>query len=158
MTSKRWYAKNNVLVGMGVRGLMVVAFAVGFGQVEVVGVLLVILQIVYALYLIAFIRYTKIRYYVFIVAANILMIGVLLLSFIGAVTNTTSPVWNQLSSAYIAFLLILAGLFFVANAAEVCAKRDIIARQLRSFYTRFIVCQKNDETVAMTKYDDHGHR
>jgi hypothetical protein len=51
-----------------------------------------------------------------------------------------SPIWKQLSSAYVALLIILAALFFGANAIEVVAKKDIIARQLKSFYSRFIIC------------------
>ncbi len=140
MTSKRWYAKNNILFALLLRGVVLVGFAGLFQQPEIAGVVMVIAQIVYSLYLIALIRYTKIRYYVFIVAGNILMIGIVLVTFIGGVSEVGSPIWKQLSSAYVALLIILAALFFGANAIEVVAKKDIIARQLKSFYSRFIIC------------------
>jgi len=78
---------------------------------------MVITQIGYALYIIALIRYTKIRYFVFIVLGNIIMIGIILVSFIGAVSTISSSVWNQLSSAYVAMLVILAAIFFGANTS-----------------------------------------
>jgi len=78
---------------------------------------MVITQIGYTLYIIALIRYTKIRYFVFIVLGNVIMIGIILVSFIGAVSTISSGVWNQLSSAYVAMLVILAAIFFGANTS-----------------------------------------
>jgi hypothetical protein len=78
---------------------------------------MVITQIGYTLYIIVLIRYTKIRYFVFIVLGNVIMIGIILVSFIGAVSTINSDVWNQLSSAYLALLVILAAVFFGANTS-----------------------------------------
>ena len=105
---------------------------------------MVISQIAYSLYVIALLRYTKIRYFAFIVAGNIIMVGIILVSFIGAVSTINSTKWNQLSSAYMAMLIILAVLFFGANTSEIVAKKDIITKQLRSFYARFIICEKSE--------------
>lgn len=158
MTSKKWYAKNNILFSLILRGVIIVAFTTLFQQPQIAGIIMVITQIGYTLYIIVLIRYTKIRYFVFIVLGNVIMIGIILVSFIGAVSTINSDVWNQLSSAYLALLVILAAVFFGANTSQMMAKKDIITKQLRSFYGRFIICEKSQETVAMTKYDEHSHR
>lgn len=158
MTSKKWYAKNNILFSLILRGIIIIAFTALFQQPEIAGIIMIITQIGYTIYLIALIRYKKIRYFAFIVAGNIIMIGIVLVSFIGAVSAIGSTTWSQLSTAYVALLVILAGVFFAANTSEMIAKRDIITKQLRSFYGRFIICEKTEETVSMTKYDEHGHR
>lgn len=140
MTSKRWYAKNNILIALVIRGAIIVGFAALFQQPEVGGVIMVVAQIAYSIYIIAFIRYTKLRYYVFIVTANIIMIAIVLVSFIGSVSAIGTNIWSQLSSAYISLIVILSVVFFAANSSEIVAKKDIISKQLRSFYYRFIVC------------------
>jgi hypothetical protein len=67
MTSKRWYAKNNVLFSLINRSVIIISFVVGFKQPEIVGVIMVIFQFTYTFYVVALLRFTKIRYYIFIV-------------------------------------------------------------------------------------------
>ena len=82
---------------------------------------MLVAQIAYSLYMIIFIR-------------------IVLVSFVAAVSSIGSSIWSQLSSGYVALLVILSALFFAANSIEIVAKKDIITKQLRSFYGRFIIC------------------
>jgi hypothetical protein len=78
---------------------------------------MIISQIGYSLYVIALLRYTKIRYFAFMVTGNIIMIGIIIVSFIGAASAINSSIWNQLSMAYVAMLVVLAAVFFGANTS-----------------------------------------
>jgi len=57
---------------------------VGFKQPEIVGVIMVIFQFSYTFYVVALLRYTKIRYYIFIVTGEILTIAIILVIYIGS--------------------------------------------------------------------------
>ena len=85
MISKKWYAKNSVLISLLFRTVIIISFTALFSQPYLSGLIILILQIIYTIYIVALIRYTKLRYYVFIVAGNILLIGIFAVSFIGAV-------------------------------------------------------------------------
>lgn len=85
MVSKKWYAKNSVLISLVFRAIMIISFTTLFSQPYLAGLIILIFQIIYSIYIVALIRFTKLRYYVFIVTGNILLIGIFAVSFIGAV-------------------------------------------------------------------------
>ena len=49
-------------------------------------------------------------------------------------------------------------LFFFATTSEIVIKKDIISKQLRSMYMRYIKCEKLDEQVVNNKYDENSNR
>lgn len=142
MTSKRWYAKNNVFISLVTRGIIIIAFVGLFDSPHIAGMIMLITQVMYSFYVIALLRFTKIRYYVFIVSANLLTIGILLVIYIGSQASIGSDSWNQESVGYISLVLILVGLFFIATMAEIIIKKDILIKQLKSIYSRYIRCEK----------------
>lgn len=48
---------------------------------------------------------------------------------------------------------MLVCLFFFASTSEIIIKKEIISKQIRSIYLRFIKCEKLDEQVVNNKYD-----
>ncbi len=122
MVSKKWYAKNSVLISLVFRAIMIISFTTLFSQPYLAGIIILNFQIIYAIYIVALIRFTKLRYYVFIVTGNILLIGIFAVSFIGAVEQLYDPIWNNLSIAYIVLLMMLAGLFFFVTMIEIVAR------------------------------------
>lgn len=56
---------------------------------------MVITQILYTFYVVALLRFTKIRYYVCIVLGNMLTIGLLLVVYIGSLSSISSDSWTS---------------------------------------------------------------
>lgn len=56
---------------------------------------MVIAQILYTFYVVALLRFTKIRYYVCIVLGNMLTIGLLLVVYIGSLSSISSDSWTR---------------------------------------------------------------
>jgi uncharacterized membrane protein len=119
---------------------------------------MVVVQILYTFYVVALLRYTKVRYYVFIVLGNIATIAILLVVYIGSLSTIGSDAWCRESAGYISLELGLVGLFFFASVSEIIIKKEILAKQLKSMYDRFIRCEKLEEKVAGNKYDENGNR
>lgn len=86
MTTKKWYAKNNILISLLNRAIIIIAFITLFEHPEIAGVIMIISQLLYTFYVVALLRYTKIRYYTLIVLSNILMIGIILIIYIGSLS------------------------------------------------------------------------
>ena len=84
MTSKKWYAKNNVLISLIFRGITITAFVVLFQQPTVAGIIMIASQVLYAFYVIILLRFTKLRYYIIIVVSEILTVGIIVCSFLGS--------------------------------------------------------------------------
>lgn len=153
MTTKRWYAKNNVIISLIARGIIIIAFVTLFESPQVAGIIMIITQILYSLYVIALLRYTKIRYYVFIVIGNLLTIGTLLVIYIGGIATINTEAWNNDSIGYASMVLILVAVFFIATMTEVITRKEVIAKQMKSMFSRFILCEKLEEKVLVSKYD-----
>lgn len=60
--------------------------------------------------------------------------------------------------AYLILLIVLAVLFFWVSVTEIIFRRERVIKQLKSFYNRFIKCEKLQEEIEVSKYDEHGHR
>ena len=140
MTSKKWYAKNNVVISLLTRAVIIIAFVCLFESPQIAGIIMIIAQILYSLYVIAMLRYTKIRYYVFIVLGNLLTIGILFVVYIGSLATLYSDAWNNQSISYVCMVLILVALFFIATVSEIITKKEILAKQVKSMFSRFILC------------------
>jgi hypothetical protein len=140
MTSKKWYAKNSIIISLFIRGMIIIAFITLFDSPQIAGIIMVILQVLYSFYVITLLRYTKIRYYLVIVIGNITTIGILLIIYIGSLSPINSDQWNKDGIAFISLLLTLVALFFIATLAEIIIKKDIIVKQIKSMYSRFILC------------------
>ena len=87
MTTKKWYAKNSVLISLLTRGVIILAFVLQFETPQIAGIIMVITQILYTFYVIALLRFTKIRYFVCIVLGNMMTIGLLLVVYIGSLSS-----------------------------------------------------------------------
>lgn len=83
MTSKKWYAKNNVLFSLIFRGITITSFVVLFQQPTVAGIIMTASQLLYALYVLILLRFTKLRYYIVIAVSEILTIGIIVCLFLG---------------------------------------------------------------------------
>jgi len=93
MTSKKWYAKNNIFFSLLTRGLIILIFVLLFKTPQAAGIIITIIQVCYSLYIMAFIRYTKIRYLIIIITANIIVVGIFLIIFIGGISDVGSSSW-----------------------------------------------------------------
>jgi hypothetical protein len=55
-------------------------------------------------------------------------------------------------------LIMLVAFFFFVTLLELILKRDIVTKQLKSIYNRFIKCERLEDKVIASKYDDNSHR
>lgn len=85
ITTKKWYAKNNVLFSLMARGIIIISFILLFQEPLNAGILMLIFQLAYTLYIMIFIRYQNIRYFVTILFGNIFMFSILLVIYLGNV-------------------------------------------------------------------------
>ena len=95
MTSKKWYAKNSVLISLLTRGVIILAFVLQFETPQIAGIIMVITQILYTFYVVALLRFTKIRYFVCIVLGNMMTIGLLLVVYIGSLSSISGDSWTK---------------------------------------------------------------
>jgi len=116
MTNKKWYAKNNILISLLVRGGIIIAFVVLFKLPQVAGLTMIILQVFYTLYSITLFRYTKLRYYIFIVASNVLMVAIFLVIYVASLSSINSDEWNKCGLAYVIMMGGHSIMFFMANS------------------------------------------
>jgi hypothetical protein len=54
--------------------------------------------------------------------------------------------------------MALIVLFFVATAVEIFLRKEILMKQLKSVYERFIQCERAEEKIVINKYDENIHR
>lgn len=140
MTTKKWYAKNNLIISLLTRGLIIISFLLLFKTPQIAGIIMIILQITYTIYVIWLIRFVKIRYYIIIITGNILMIGILMTIYLGSLSAIQSDKWLELSNGYVSMILLLVLLFLIGTISEIVLKKAIIIRQIKSIYRRFIIC------------------
>ena len=135
----KWYSRNNVLIGLLFRGAIIIAFVVGFQQPKIAGIVMILLQFFYFLFLAVFIKFTEIRYYIFILAANFIAVGVLVLSMLGTYSFGDST-HDSLGFYYALLIIVLGGLYLVATVIEIILKRDYISRTISYFYKKYVKC------------------
>lgn len=104
-------------------------------------------------YFIGLIRFTKMRYMIILICGHILFLCVLIVNYIGTASNIYSRAWSNCGTAYQVLLFLLAALFFMGNVIEILIKREVIVKQLKSIYSRFIKCEKLEDSVIVSKYD-----
>jgi hypothetical protein len=113
MTSKKWFAKNNTLISLLIRTLIICVYAGLFSSPSVSGIILIILQSIYTIYFIVLIRFTKLRYFVFRITSHIMLICTFTISYIGSVSEINNTTWSGSSTAYILFLMGQVIFFFL---------------------------------------------
>jgi len=113
MTSKKWFAKNNILLYLLNRTLIICMYSGLFSNPSASGVILIIFQTIYTIYFIVLIRFTKIRYFIFRVASNILLVCTFTVSYIGSVSEINSTTWSGSSTVYMLFLMGQVIFFFL---------------------------------------------
>jgi hypothetical protein len=82
------------------KGAIIICFVVLFQRPELAGILMVIFQSCYSLYIMLLIKYRKMRYFLLIVAGNILTLALIFCSAIAASSDLSSTAWHNLSLAY----------------------------------------------------------
>ena len=158
MTSKKWYAKNNIVISLTFRTLMIGIYVGMFSSSSAGGIIIIILQVVYTVYFIILIRFTKLRYLVFKSISHLLLIATLTISYVGSVSEVNGSSWNNSSLVYVLFLMAHVIYFFLITVAEMMFQKDRIFKYLRSFYSRFIKCETLDDKIEVSKYDESSHR
>lgn len=140
MTTKKWFAKNNILICLITRAAIITAFVFLFRMPEFAGIVMVVLQLSYSIYFVIFIRYTKIRYFVVIALNSCLTIVLIFTIYIGAISPLDSSKWSQASLVFIIIYSLFIAIFFLASTAEVILRKESVIKQLKSIYHRFIKC------------------
>ena len=119
MTSKKWYAKNNILVHLVIRTLMICVYVSMYSTPSACGIILIILQVLYTVYFVILIRFTKIRYFVFRTISHILLIAILSIQYIGSVSELNSSTWSNGSLVYVIFLMGMVIYYAIITVCEV---------------------------------------
>lgn len=73
------------------------------------------LQIGYTVYQICFVRLLKIRYFVILSLSNLMIIGLLLCVYIGAIDEIESDAWESARKAYSILFYMFVALFVIVN-------------------------------------------
>lgn len=140
LTSQRWYAKNNVLISLLTRAAMICTYVGSFSTPETAGIIIVILQTAYSIYYLLLLRFTKIRYLLVMTISNFLMISVLVVAYVGSISELGSPGWENSSLAHIVLVMLMVIVFFMSCCLEIVFRRERVIKQLKSIYQRFIKC------------------
>ena len=144
MTSKKWYAKNNTLISLCVRTLMICLYVGMYSNPTAAGIAVIIVQSLYTIYFVLLIRFTKIRFFVFKIISHLLLIVSLVISYVGSVSDIGGSTWNSSSLVFIIFLVGHVIFYFLITVAEIIVNRHRILKYLGSFYSRFILCERLD--------------
>ena len=158
MTSKKWYAKNNILISLVFRTLMIGIYVGMFSNSSAGGIIIIILQVIYTIYFIILIRFTKLRYLIFKSISHLLLIITLTISYVGSVSEIYGSSWDNSSLVYVLSLMAHVIFFFLITVAEIMFQKDRIFKYLRSFCSRFILCERLDDKIEISKYDESSHR
>lgn len=142
MTSKRWYAKNSVLICLLTRAAMICTYVGSFSSPATAGIIIVILQTAYSVYYLLLLRFTKIRYLLVMTISNFLMISILVAAYVGAISDIGSSGWENSGLAHLVLLMLMVILFFGSCCMELVFRRERVIKQLKSIYYRFIKCEK----------------
>lgn len=140
MVSKRWFAKNNILISLLFRTVILCVYAGLFSSPSASGIILIILQTIYTIYFIVLLRFTKLRYFAFRITSHILLICSFTISYIGGVSEINSSTWSGSSTVYILFLMGHVIFFFLICICEIIFQKEKVFKYLKSFYYRFIKC------------------
>jgi len=87
---------------------------VGFQVASIVGIVMILLQFFYFLYLAVFIRYTEVRYYIFILGGNFVAVFTLGLSLFGSY-NYPDSTHDQLGFYYALAIVLIAAIYLFAT-------------------------------------------
>lgn len=122
------------------------------------GIIMIVSQSTYALYVIFALRFTKLRYYIINVIGNCLVACLMAACFLTGFSPIESSTWQVGTTCYIVLLLSLVSLLVISLTLEILIRRDIIIKQLNSLVHRFILCDRIDENITKSKFDKDGHR
>jgi len=86
LTSKKWHSKNCLLFSLINRGIIIISFIALFSMPQISGIIIIISQVVYTMYFVVLLRYTKIRYFGLNIVANVLMVIIFLASYVGSIS------------------------------------------------------------------------
>ena len=115
MTSKKWYMRNNTLISLCIRSCIIISFILLFHKPIVSGLMMLALQIGYTVYQISFVRLLKIRYFVVLSLSNLVIIGLLLCVYLGAIEEIESNAWENARKVYSILYYVLVTMFMVVN-------------------------------------------
>ena len=90
-------------------------------------------QVIYTIYFIILIRFTKLRYLIFKSISHLLLIITLTISYVGSVSEIYGSSWNNSSLVYVLSLMAHVIFFFLIRVAEIMFQKDRIFKYLRSF-------------------------
>lgn len=161
MLSVRWWVKNKLFFQIINNTIIICSFVFGFTQPTSSIIPIMVSQGIFTLYLLIFIKYTKLRYKIYLILSCLVFIGILVTINGQIATAEQSSQHQQHTSyrtAYTILVIVLCCVFGLATVTEILAQRYKIARQLRSFKNRFILCDKLEKDVELNKYDSNGHR
>lgn len=83
-----------MLLSLLTRGLIILVFVMMFRTPQASGIIISIVQVCYAVYVMTFIRYTKVRYFIIIITGNLLVLGIFVVRFIGSISDVGSGSWQ----------------------------------------------------------------
>lgn len=153
MITKQWYARNNTLIALIVRAAIITTFVFLFQIPQIAGIIMLAFQLIYCVYFIAVMRFTKIRYFIFLSVQVGLTLALIFVAYMGAVEPIQSATWSQSSTAYIILFSVGGSIFAVASLMEMIIQRNLIMKQIKSIYLRFIKCERTDAKIIVSKYD-----
>jgi hypothetical protein len=82
MVSTRWWVKNKLFIQATNHVCIIMAFVLGFSRPNVAIIPMFVSHILFTLYILLFIKYTKLRYKIFIVISCLLFLSILIFLYI----------------------------------------------------------------------------
>ena len=143
----RWYARNNFFMSLLMRGLTLVFYVAFFNRPSVAGGLMLAMMLGYTAMSALGTKFIKIRFWVFNLVGNSLTCACIFCMYGCGTSMIGSDTWETYKKAYFILILILCAFFILINIMEIVANSSQMCKQLRSIYSRFIICEKMDDAV-----------
>jgi hypothetical protein len=154
----RWYARNNFFLSLFMRTLTLIFFVTLFDKPAVAGGLMLAMMLGFTAASAFGTKFIKLRFWIFNLVGNFITCACIFCVYASGEAIIGSDTWETYKKAYFILILILCAFFLMINLMEIIANSSQMCKQLKSIYSRFIICEKMDDAVELNKYDSDKHR
>ncbi len=115
MVSTRWWIKNKLFIQATNHVFIILAFILGFSRPNIAIIIMFTSQILFTIYIFLFVKYTKLRYKIFVLISCLIFFSILVCLYIITTSilssNSFSP---SIQTLYIFLVISFCGVFIIA--------------------------------------------
>lgn len=152
--STKWVSRNHIVFSLLIRLIIIAGFVGAFSIPFTAQIVMLTAQSLYVIYFAAFVRYAKWRWWATNFASNVLLLMQLVFSC-QFVLQASNFIYKLL---WLGVLLVFCVMLMSVEVLELAACWMQVKRQLRSVYVRFIKLEKEEQELALNKYDSNFNK